>query len=87
MDEVQYTIPRSWYKPIIFETEEEAKNYKHNFPTPLHYSEKLGKWYLDGDNELNHTIKECIQKTIKILGLRVDLTYEWSAGSSWAECH
>ena len=87
MDEVQYTIPKSWYKPIIFESEEQAKEYNNTLPTPLHFSDKLGKWYLDGDNDLNKIIGECTEMTKKILDIQVELGYEYSCGNSWAETH
>lgn len=87
MDEVQYTIPKSWYKPIFFDTEEEAKAYDYKIPSPLHFSEKLNKWYYDGDNLLNQTIAESIDKATSILGIKVPLGYEYSVGLSWADTH
>ena len=55
--------------------------------TPVHYSEKLSKFYLDGQNQLTDIILEAIQNVIKILRLKVDLGIEWSIGLNWRDTH
>lgn len=89
MDEVQYTIPRSWYHPVLFDTEEEAEAYnkERGIPSPAHYSEKLEKWYSDGDVRMNHIIQDGIRKAREVLGITVELSFESSCGDSWATCH
>ena len=88
-DECQYAIPKSWYHPIYFDDKEEAENYKiqNNMCTPVHYSEKLSKFYLDGQNQLTDIILEAIQNVIRILRLKVDLGIEWSVGLNWRDTH
>lgn len=88
-DECQYAIPKSWYHPVYFDDKEEAENYKiqNNMCTPVHYSEKLSKFYLDGQNQLTDIILEAIQNVIRILRLKVDLGIEWSVGLNWRDTH
>ena len=89
MDECQYAIPKLWYHPVYFDNKEEAENYRieNNMCTPVHYSEKLSKFYLDGQNQLTDIILEAIQNVIRILRLKVDLGIEWSVGLNWRDTH
>lgn len=88
-DEVQYAIPKTFYKPIFFDTEEEAKEYRkeHSLSMPVHFSEKRQKYYLDGVNPLYDIIQSSIREMEQFLELRTEIGFETITGRNWAECH
>lgn len=88
-DELQYAMPKYWYKPIFFESEEEASacRVEQKLSTPVHYSEKRQRHYLDGQNKLNEIISKAIKLAEEELNLRVEIGYEYSVGLNWADTH
>lgn len=89
MDEVQFAIPKSWYSPKLFESEDEALKFKeeHNLPTGVKFSEKLNKYYVDYETTLTPILLKAVDETIIILNLNVQLKIDYSAGRNWYECH
>ena len=55
--------------------------------TPVHFSEKLDKYYLDGNNLLIDVLLDSVKKTVEVLKLKVNLNIEATAGLNWAQCH
>lgn len=88
-DEAQYAIPKSWYKPIFFESKEEAEEYKvnNNMCTPVHFSDKKQQYYLDGENHLSELVLQSVEEVVKLLSVKVDLGIEWSVGLNWRDTH
>lgn len=86
-DEVQIAIPKEWYNPQKFSTEEEAKAFRaeHHLSTPIH--EEAGKWCIDGPNVMTELVDKAILETKEHLKLRVDIGIEHSSGDTWADTH
>ena len=89
MDEVQFAIPREWYKMKTFESEEEAKEFinENNLPTGAHFSDKLNKYYVDNEKILTNTLLKSVDDVINILSLKVQLKIDSTCGNTWADCH
>ena len=79
MDEVQFAIPKSWYKIKTFETEEEGEAYKE-----LH---QLNKFYLNDEQILTPILLKVVDDTIRVLKLKVQLKIDYNCGRNWYECH
>lgn len=89
MDEVQFAIPKSWYKIKTFETEEEGETYKelHQLSTSVQFSKKLNKFYVNDEQILTPILLKVVDDTIKILKLKVQLKIDYNCGRNWYECH
>ena len=89
MDEVQFAIPKSWYKIKTFETEEGGETYKelHKLSTSVQFSKKLNKFYVNDEQILTPILLKVVDDTIKILKLKVQLKIDYNCGRNWYECH
>lgn len=87
-DESQLAFNPSIIKYKVFETKEEAEQYKNNEgQCSAVKKSKDDKYFIALPNDISISTENAIKKTKNLLKLNVDLGYEWVVGRTWGDCH
>jgi hypothetical protein len=88
-DECQLYINPKLAKFKVFETEDEAKEFKNNWKGEQisAVTESNNNYYVTLPNVVSKIIGEAIKQTTKLLKLNVELGYEFSVGRTWYGTH
>lgn len=88
--EAQFYINPKLAKFEVFKTKEEAEAFIKNWDKPEQLSsinEGIGNFYVTLPNIVSNTIGSSIDKAAKLLGLNVNLGFEWTVNKNWYGCH
>lgn len=89
-DECQFMIKPDLIDYTIFETKDEAKDFKDNWSGDQLGSIQEGKnnkYYIAMPNVVSKTITESIAEVEREFDMKVSLGYEYVVGRNWADCH
>lgn len=89
-DEAQFYINPKLAKFEVFKTKEEAEAFIKNWNKPEQLSsinEGIGNFYITLPNIVSNTIGSSIDKAAQLLGLNVNLGFEWTVNKNWYGCH
>ena len=89
-DEAQFYINPKLAKFEVFKTKEEAEAFVKNWSETDQLSsinEGINNFYITLPNIVSKTIGNSIDKAAKLLGLNVNLGFEWTVNKNWYGCH